>query len=121
MNFFANWMKNPQTTTKKQITKYDIKWYDKKEDWLLIVVSFAKEYGLLLDEMDDNDLFYHTFLRLLQGLSPETPLGYIVTIRSEEDIKIRKKFTDDEKKIWLEWQKRVPIEYKQQKLNQFNL
>jgi hypothetical protein len=80
------------------------------------VVSIADQYNIFLDELEDDDLYWKTLLRLISGLKPETHLGYLVSIRSEEDSKIRKKFTDKEKTIWIQWQQRIPIEYKQQKM-----
>lgn len=71
-----------------------------------------------MSEEEGNDIYIKTFLRLLSGLKPETSLGQIVSIRAEEDYKIRKKFTEEEKLIWIEWQKRVPIEYKQAKMQE---
>jgi hypothetical protein len=82
----------------------------------VIVVSIAQQYNILIDEMEEDDMYFKTLLRLISGLKPDTSLGYLVSIRSEEDYEVRKKFTQDEKKIWLEWQKRLPIEYKKQKL-----
>lgn len=105
----------------KNLNKYDVAWFDIVDDWDLIVVSLAQQYNVLIDEMSEeegNDIYIKTFLRLVSGLKPETSLGYIVSIRSEEDYKIRKKFTEDEKMIWLKWQKRVPIEYKQAKMQE---
>lgn len=107
--------------TKRQNNKYDVAWFDIDDDWDLIVVSLAQQYNILIDEMSEeegNDIYIKTFLRLASGLKPETSLGYIVSIRSEEDPKIRKKFIEEEKKIWLHWQKRVPIEYKQAKMQE---
>lgn len=46
------------------------------------------------------------FSALLSGLLPETPLGQIVSIRSETDPKIIKKFTSGQKKIYEDWQQK---------------
>lgn len=117
MNFFAHWM-NPSQTS-KPLTKYDIAWYDIQDDWDLIVVSIAQQYGYLIDELEDDDMYWKTFLRLVSGLRQEKcDFGDVVAIRAEERHEIRKKFSMEEKKIWLEWQKRVPIEYKQQKMKE---
>lgn len=118
ITFFVNSKTQKQ---KENPNKYDVAWFDIVDDWDLIVVSLAQQYNVLIDEMNEeegNDIYIKTFLRLLCGLKPETSLGYIVSIRSEEDYKVRKKFTEDEKMIWLKWQKRVPIEYKQAKMQE---
>lgn len=105
----------------KKNNKYNIAWYDIDEDWDLIVVSIGQQHNIFIDEMSEeegNDIYFKTFLRMISGLKPETSLGYVVSIRSEEDYQIRKKFTDDEKRIWINWQKRIPIEYKQAKMQE---
>lgn len=43
------------------------------------------------------------FRALLCGLSPETPLGRIVSIRAEDDKEILKHFSKEQKKIRSEW------------------
>jgi len=40
---------------------------------------------------------------LLAGIMPETPLGQIVSIRSEDDKEILKHFTADQHRIRNEW------------------
>lgn len=44
---------------------------------------------------------------LIRGLLPETPLGNIVSIRSESDPKILKGFTKEQKRIRSEWRNKV--------------
>ena len=46
------------------------------------------------------------FRRLLAGLSPETPLGRVVAIRSESDRETIKHFTPDQKRIYNAWRDR---------------
>ena len=46
------------------------------------------------------------FKDLLAGLGPETPLGRIVAIRSEEDKDMLKHFTKDQMRIRSEWERR---------------
>lgn len=43
------------------------------------------------------------FTTLLAGIMPKTPLGQIVSIRSEEDENILKNFTQEQNKIRNEW------------------
>lgn len=43
------------------------------------------------------------FANLLQGILPETPLGQIVSIRSEENKEILKYFTPDQHRIRNDW------------------
>lgn len=46
------------------------------------------------------------FCTLLSGIMPKTPLGQIVSIRSEEDKEILKSFTKEQHKILDEWRSR---------------
>ncbi len=46
------------------------------------------------------------FCTLLSGLSPDTPLGRIVSIRAEKDPKVLKNFTKEQQKIRNDWQRR---------------
>lgn len=43
------------------------------------------------------------FSSLLSGIMPETPLGQIVAIRSEEDRDVLKNFTKEQHEIRNEW------------------
>lgn len=43
------------------------------------------------------------FSTLLKGIMPETPLGQIVSIRSEEDKDMLKNFTKEQHKIRNDW------------------
>lgn len=47
------------------------------------------------------------FSTLLAGIMPETPLGQIVSIRSEEDKDMLKSFTKEQHKIRNDWRNRV--------------
>lgn len=46
------------------------------------------------------------FSTLLAGIMPETPLGQIVSIRSEEDKNMLKNFTPEQHRIRNEWRSR---------------
>lgn len=46
------------------------------------------------------------FCTLLAGILPETPLGYIVSIRSENDREKLKTFTAEQKRIRAAWRTR---------------
>jgi hypothetical protein len=46
------------------------------------------------------------FSTLLAGIMQKTPLGQIVSIRSEEDENLLKNFTSDQHKIRNEWRNR---------------
>lgn len=46
------------------------------------------------------------FCTLLAGIMPKTPLGEVVSIRSEEDKDILKSFTPEQHRIRNEWRNR---------------
>ena len=50
-----------------------------------------------------HDMSWDEFKDLLVGLSPETPLGRIVSIRAEENREILKHFTPEQNRIRWEW------------------
>jgi hypothetical protein len=50
------------------------------------------------------------FSNLVTGLLPETPLGEIVKIRSEDDPDVLKKFTSDQLAIRNKWRERQALQ-----------
>ena len=46
------------------------------------------------------------FCTLLAGIMPETPLGQVVSIRSENDKEVLKSFTKEQHRIRNEWRRR---------------
>lgn len=43
------------------------------------------------------------FCSLLSGLMADTPLGQVVAIRAEKDMKVIKKFSKEQKRIFDQW------------------
>ncbi|MBS4534974.1 hypothetical protein GOQ29_05000 [Clostridium sp. D2Q-14] len=80
------------------------KWYDIYDDWELIEATFAQQYGIRL--LNEPDMEWREFSALLSGIMPETPLGQIIQVRSEEDKDILKTFTAEQKRIRSEWRSR---------------
>ena len=76
-------------------------YYDIIGDYELIEASFAQQYGIRLRR--EEDMSWDEFATLLAGLNGETPLGHIVSIRSENDKERLKHFTPEERKIRNEW------------------
>ncbi len=94
-------------------------YYDLFEDWDLIISSFLTQYGLRIRTKEFETVSWDEFRSLLAGLSPETPLGRMVAIRSELDDNVIERFTADQKKIWNAWRNRkaenmTQTEYDQQ-------
>ena len=94
-------------------------YYDLFEDWDLIISSFLTQYGLRIRTKEFETVSWDEFRSLLAGLSPETPLGRMVAIRSELDDNVIEHFTADQKKIWNAWRNRkaenmTQTEYDQQ-------
>lgn len=80
-------------------------YYDIIDDWPLIEASFFKQYGIRLRQI--NDMPWDEFCSYLSGIMPDTPLGNVVQIRSEEDKEILKNFTPEQKRIRSEWRNRM--------------
>ena len=94
-------------------------YYDLFEDWDLIISSFLTQYGLRIRTKEFETVSWDEFRSLLAGLSPETPVGRMVAIRSESDDNVIEHFTADQKKIWNAWRNRkaenmTQTEYDQQ-------
>jgi hypothetical protein len=53
------------------------------------------------------DMTWDEFCTLLAGIMPETPLGQIVQIRSENDQEKLKNFTPEQMKIRSDWRSRI--------------
>lgn len=85
-----------------------------KYDWDLIVSSFAQQYGIRLYYEYEN-ISCEEFRQLLTGLNGDTPLGYVVQIRSERNPKKIREMSANEKKIRSEWI-RFKAEHKNQKI-----
>ena len=83
-------------------------WYDIREDWPLIEASIASQYGIRLRQA--SDMSWSEFSNLVTGLLPETPLGAIVKIRSEDDPKVLEKFTKDQLEIRNKWRNRQALQ-----------
>ena len=63
------------------------------------MASFLTQYGLRIRTKEFETVSWDEFKALLAGLAPETPLGRIVAIRSEDDKNVIKHFTRDQKRI----------------------
>lgn len=79
-------------------------WYDLYDDWSLVEASIAKQYGIRIRQ--NKDMPWSEFCNLVSGLTPDTPLGQIVSIRAEKDAKTLKSFTPEQKKIRSEWMRK---------------
>lgn len=95
--------------------------YDVYDDWGLIEASFAQQYGIRL--RSDPEMSWNEFITLLSGLDFKTPLGKIVSIRSETDKEVLKHFSREQRKIRMEWRskqaKNVPKQSYDQVINNF--
>jgi hypothetical protein len=79
-------------------------WYDLIEDWELIEASFTQQYGIRLAI---DDLSWYEFQTKLQLLNEKTPLGYVVSIRAENDPEVLKNFNKDQHKIRNEYRRKA--------------
>lgn len=62
------------------------------------------QYNIRLRE--EENMSWSEFCALLKGIMPKTPLGQIVSIRSEEDKDILKHFTKEQHNIRNKWRNR---------------
>lgn len=81
-------------------------YYDIAEDFDLIVSSFLQQYGIRILSNDFKQMKWDEFKALLVGISPDTPLGRVVSIRAEDDKDRIEDFTADQRRIWSEWRNR---------------
>lgn len=84
------------------------RWYDLREDWALIESSIASQYGIRLRQA--SDMPWSEFSNLVAGLLPETPLGAIVRIRSEDDPQMLKQFNADQRSIRTKWREKQALQ-----------
>lgn len=80
-------------------------YYDLIEDFDLIVSSFQSQYGLRLSR-ELKTMKWDEFRDLLVGISPDTALGRVVSIRAEDDKNVLKHFTKEQHRIRSEWRQR---------------
>ena len=71
----------------------------------MIVASFQSQYGIRLSR-EIHTMSWDEFKDLLVGISPDTPLGRIVSIRAEDDKEVLKHFTKEQLRIRNEWRSR---------------
>lgn len=81
--------------------------------------SFLSQYGFRIYSNDFKDMKWTEFSALLSGLSPDTPLGTVVRIRSEDDPDVIKNFTTDQRRIRSEWRKRQASEVSEDEMKVF--
>lgn len=81
-------------------------YYDLIEDFDLIVSSFQTQYGIRLSK-DLGSMKWDEFRDLVSSLNDKTPLGHIVSIRSERDGERLKNFSAHERKIRQEWRSKM--------------
>ena len=93
-------------------------YYDLFEDWDLIVSSFLSQYGLRIRTKEFDTVSWDEFKSLLTGISPDTVLGRVVSIRSETNKDIIKHFTADQRRIYDAWRNRGAENMKQADFDQ---
>ena len=77
-------------------------YYDLEYDRKLIEASLAQQYGIRIRY--EPDITYAEWESFMVGLLPDSPLGKVVSIRSEKDRERIRAFTKDERRIYDEWQ-----------------
>lgn len=69
----------------------------------MIVSSFLSQYGIRIQTKEFETVSWDEFKSLLTGISPDTALGRIVSIRAETDKETIKHFTKEQKRIYNDW------------------
>ena len=77
-------------------------YYDLIDDFGLIISSFQSQYGIRLSK-ELSGMKWDEFKDLLVGISPDTALGRIVSIRSENRKEVLEHFTPEQHRIRNEW------------------
>ena len=72
------------------------------DDFGLIVSSFQSQYGIRLSK-ELKTMKWDEFKDLLAGISPDTVLGRIVSIRAEDRKEVLEHFTPEQHRIRNEW------------------
>lgn len=101
---------------RKTLRESDDPYYDLIDDFDLIVSSFLSQYGLRISR-EAETMKWDEFVDLLTGISPETALGRIVAIRSEEDKDVLKNFTNAQRRIRNEWRRKKAAAVKKEDLD----
>lgn len=68
---------------------------------MLIEQSIAKQYGILPSEQES--LRYSDWAKMVSGLMEDTPLGRVVSIRSEDDPDVIRHMTPDQRRMRSDW------------------
>ncbi|MDR3891717.1 MAG: Gp15 family bacteriophage protein [Blautia sp.] len=80
--------------------------------------SFQTQYGLRLSR-ELQQMKWDEFKDMLSGLGPDTPLGRMVSIRSEDDPEILELFSPEQKRIRMEWRTRAAKDMSQEDMDNF--
>lgn len=81
-------------------------WYDFYDDWDLIESSIAQQYAIRIRN-EINTISWSEVRMLISGLLPETPLGKVIQIRSENNKEMLKNYTPEMHKIRNDWRNRI--------------
>lgn len=73
------------------------------------MASFQSEYGIRLSK-DLRGMSWQEFSYFLNGLSGDSPLGRVASIRAENDPETLKHFTKEQKQIRNEYRRKMALE-----------
>lgn len=79
--------------------------------------SFQAQYGIRLTR-EIQDMKWDEFKDLLVGISPETPLGSMVSIRAENDREVLEHFTAEQRRIRNAWRTRQAARVEPQQMEE---
>ena len=82
-------------------------YYDFYEDYDVLNADFRHYHNRSLTEvLQDKDIKWPEFSAMMSNLGMTSSIGYLVSIRGEKDPVKIKKFTPNERKIYLDWKKK---------------
>lgn len=99
------------------VTTNNEQWYDMFDDWALVESSLTKQYGIRIRREIDT-FTWGELSNLIAGIMPKTPLGNIISIRSETDPEKLKHFNAEQKKIRQEWLNRKNVRFNEETYDQ---
>lgn len=93
-------------------------YYDLFEDWKLIESSLAKQYQIRIRK-EIKDMKWGELSSYISGLMYDTPLGNVVSIRSETNKDIIKNMTPEQLEIRREWRNKEAKKVSQDEMKEF--
>lgn len=93
-------------------------YYDLLEDWGLIESSLAKQYQIRIRK-EIKDMKWGELSSYISGIMYDTPLGNVVSIRSETNSDVIKNMTPEQKEIHRKWRNKQASQVSEDEMKNF--